>query len=112
MREEMKLGFQPPILTNWRCCPVFHETVVVINWLITPSLRVDCKHAHPGLDQQILWGIIERRLDFWDKDTPDRCFTAILDRSSDSIGTGNLLKPTIIWVVNSAEGVYYNETTT
>ena len=105
MREEMRLGFQPPILTNWRCCPAFHETVAVINRLITPSLRVDCKHAHPGLDQQMLWGIIEQRLDFWDKDTPDHCFTVIRNRSSYSIGIGNLKAHDIMGCQLSGGGV-------
>jgi hypothetical protein len=86
---------------------VLHESVTLINQLITPphcGLRVDCKHARLGPDQRILWTIVERKLKFWEKDIPDRRFTA--DHEQDSVAVGNLENLVGSWEACSAEVVH------
>jgi hypothetical protein len=89
---------------------VFHESVTLINQLITPphcGLRVDCKHARLGPDQRILWAIIERKLKLWEKDIPDRRFTA--KHHQHSVTIGNLEKIDITWDACSAKAVYHSQ---
>jgi hypothetical protein len=88
----------------------FHESVTLINQLITAphcGLRVDCKHASLGPDQRILWAIIERKLKFWEKDIPNRRFTA--NHKQHSVAIGNLENINNIWEACSAEVVHYSQ---
>jgi hypothetical protein len=88
---------------------VFHKTITFINQLIMPprcGLRLDCRDAHPGLDQQILWALVERKLSFWEKDTPNRHFAA--KHEGRSIIIGNMEAIDAVWRVSAAEVEYYS----
>jgi hypothetical protein len=69
--------------------------------------RVDCKHACLGPDQQILGAIIERKLKFWEKDIPDRRFTA--KHHQHSVSIGNLDTFDSSWEACSAEVVHHSQ---
>ena len=49
---------------------MFHKSVTLINQLITPprcGLRVGCQLARIGVDQRMLWAILEMKLYLWEK---------------------------------------------
>jgi hypothetical protein len=86
----------------------FYESVTLINQLITPprcGLRLRCSDAEVGLDQQRLWTIIDKKLDFWEKDTPGRRFMA--RHNEDTIAIGNLENISAVWEFSEAEEVYH-----
>jgi len=86
----------------------FHESVTLINQLIThPScgLRLRCINAHFGSEQKMLWDMIDKKLDFWEKDTPLRRFIANLN--GDSFSIGNLIGINSAWEVSEAEELEY-----
>ena len=89
---------------------VFHESVTLINQLVTPphcGLRVDCRHTSLGPDQRILCAIIERKLKFWEKDIPDRRFIA--EHEEYSVALGNLENIDVTWGACSAEVVQHSQ---
>ncbi|KAF8806800.1 hypothetical protein BYT27DRAFT_7166964 [Phlegmacium glaucopus] len=86
----------------------FHESVTLINQVITPprcSLMVRCNHAHFGPEQQILWAMIGKKLDFWEQDVDIRRFIGDLHENSFSIG--NLRDIGSSWEENEAEELKY-----
>ena len=87
----------------------FHESITLINQLITPpscGLRLRCNHARFGPEQKMLWTMIDKKLDFWEKDTPHRRFIANLNEESFAIG--NLVNINTVWEVSEAEELEYN----
>ncbi|KAF8815415.1 hypothetical protein BYT27DRAFT_6698323 [Phlegmacium glaucopus] len=86
----------------------FHESVTLINQVITPpscGLRLRCNHAHFGPEQKMLWAMIDKKLDFWEKDAPHRRFIAKLNEKSFAIG--NLVDIDSLWEVSKAEELEY-----
>ncbi|KAF8799987.1 hypothetical protein BYT27DRAFT_7118757 [Phlegmacium glaucopus] len=82
----------------------FRESVTLINQLTTPprcGLRLGCNSARIGPEQKILWAMIDKKLDFWEDNTPHRRFTANLDKKSFDIG--NLEYINRPWEVSKAE---------
>ncbi|KAF8810422.1 hypothetical protein BYT27DRAFT_6491787 [Phlegmacium glaucopus] len=84
----------------------FRESVTLINQAITPprcSLMLKCNNAHSGPEQQMLWAMIDKKLDFWEQqDTPTRRFIANLDPAK-SFTIGNVRDMNLSWGDNEAE---------
>jgi F-box-like len=99
-----------PKLEMLRVSGPLHETVMLIDHLVVPprsGLRLICNHSQVGVDQRLLCKIIERKLGFWEKDTPDRDFKVILD--SHSFVFGNLTHVDTTWEVSAAEIEHYKQ---
>ena len=66
-----------------------HETVTLIGQLIISprcGLRLCCDRAHIGSHQGKLWAIIEKKMDFWETNTPNRRLEVINDKNTITIG--------------------------
>ena len=50
------------------------------------GLRLWCTYAHLGFDQRQLWAIIEKKLDFWEKNAPYRRLNAVASTNFINIG--------------------------
>ena len=90
-----------------RLCVVgeFHESITLVNQLIIHprcSLTLELSHAPFGLDQHILYSILDKKLDFWEKDSPNRRFAAGLDEDSTFMGNSFSLTT---WNFSDAEEV-------
>ena len=79
----------------------FHESVTLVDHLIVPprcGLRFRSYGAHLGFDQQRLWAIIEKKMDSWAKNTPNRYLEASSTFSawndSSYVTIGNISLPT------------------
>ena len=86
-----------------------HESVTLIEHLIAPprcGLRLRCDQAHVGFDQRKLWAIIEKKMDSWAKNAPNRHLEA--SSAEDFVAIGNLpdLGLGNVWGTE-AEVVYY-----
>ena len=71
----------------------FHECVALVKNLIMPprcGLRLRCNDAHLGFDQRQLWAIIEKKMDSWAKNAPNRHLIAT--GLYGFIAIGNLLR--------------------
>ena len=91
-----------------RVAGALHESVTLINQLIMPphcGLKLNCKHARMGVEQRMLWTIIEGRLNSWETDTPGRYLIA--NHREHSIAFGNDPYIGIQWEVTAAEFMYY-----
>ncbi|KAF8815396.1 hypothetical protein BYT27DRAFT_7194397 [Phlegmacium glaucopus] len=89
----------------------FHESVTLINQVITPprcGLMVRCTHAHFGPEQQTLWAMIDKKLDFWEEwvDPPTRRFEATLNE--ESLSVGNLRDINSSWEDDEAQELEWN----
>ena len=102
----------------------FHESVTLVDHLIVPprcGLRLRCYGAHLGFDQQRLWAIIEKKMDSWARNSPNRYLEASSlynwnDGSKIIIGNFRLPDPSVTYWTSwrteakeTAEGLYASD---
>ena len=76
----------------------FYESVTLVEHLISPprcGLKLRCDGAHVGFNQQKLWAIIEKKMDSWEKNAPNRYLEVW--STQDAVEIGNLLRSGIVW---------------
>jgi hypothetical protein len=86
----------------------FNESVTLVEHLIVPprcGLRVRCHLAHAGVVQRKLWAIIEKTIDSWARNAPNRQLVASSTQGSVYIGNLPSLGPGFAW---GAEAEDYN----
>ena len=80
----------------------FHESVTLLDHLIMPlrcGLRFCGYDARIGFDQRRLWAIIEKKMDSWARNAPNRCLEAssIKIYSNIRVNIENLSVPGMSW---------------
>ena len=85
----------------------FYEGVTLVDHLIVPprcGLRLCCRGADVGFDQRKLLAIIEKKLDSWGKNDPNRHLEASSTPQHVAIGYSPHLRP--VWITGAEEVKY------